>query len=56
MQFNTKLLEILVCPVGKDKFLYNEKKQELVSKKSKLTYKIENGVPILIPNQAKLIN
>jgi len=54
MKFNTKLLETLVCPVGKDRFLYNKKKQELVSKKSKLVYKIENGVPILIPDQAKL--
>jgi len=54
MEFNTKLLEALICPVGKDKLIYNEKKQELVSKKSNLTYKIENGVPILIPDKAKL--
>ena len=56
MEFNTKLLETLICPVGKDKLIYNEEKQELVSKKSKLAYKIENGVPILIPNRAKSID
>jgi len=55
MEFNTKLLETLICPIGKDKFIFNNEKQELISKKSKLAYKIVNGVPILIPNQAKKI-
>jgi len=56
MEFNTKLLQILICPKGKDKFTYNKEKQELVSKKSKLAYKIENGVPILIPDQARIVD
>jgi len=56
MEFNTKLLETLICPIGKDKLIYNEEKQELVSKKSNLTYKIKNGVPILIPDQPKIID
>ncbi len=56
MEFNTKLLETLICPIGKDKLIYNEEKQELVSKKSKLAYKIENGVPILIPDQANKVD
>jgi len=55
MDFNTKLLETLICPIGKDKLNYNKEKEELISKKSKLAYKIENGVPILIPNQARTI-
>jgi len=53
MEFNPKLLETLICPIGKDKLIYNKENQELVSKKSKLTYKIENGVPILISEKAK---
>jgi len=56
MEFNTKLLETIICPIGKDKFIYNKERQELVSKKSKLVYKIENGVPILIPDQAKTLD
>jgi len=56
MEFNTKLLETLICPIGKDKLIYNEKKQELVSKKSKLAYKIENGVPLLIPDQTRIVD
>jgi len=56
MEFNRKLLETLICPVGKDKFIYCEEKQELVSKKSNLAYKIKNGIPILIPDQARTID
>jgi len=56
MEFNTKLLEIIICPIGKDKLIYNKGKQELVSKKSKLAYKIKNGVPILIPDQARIVD
>jgi len=55
MEFNTKLLESLICPISKDKFIFNKEKQELVSKKSKLSYKIKNGIPILIPDQARRI-
>jgi len=53
MEFNTKLLGILICPIGKDKLIYNKERQELVSEKSKLAYKIKNGVPILIRDQAR---
>ena len=56
MEFNTKLLETLICPIGRDKLIYNEEKQELVSKKSKLAYKIESGVPILIPDRARIVD
>jgi len=56
MEFNTKLLETLICPIGKDKLIYNKEKKELVSKKSKLAYKIENGVPVLIPDQARIVD
>jgi len=55
MEFNTKLLETLICPIGKDKLTYNKEKQKLVSKKSNLAYKIENGVPILNPEQAEKV-
>jgi len=56
MVFNTKLLEILICPIGKDKLVYDPENKGLFSKKSKLVYKIENGVPILIPDQARKID
>jgi len=56
MEFNTKLLEILICPIGKDKLIYNKENQELVSRKYKLAYKIENGVPILITNKQKKVD
>ena len=48
-----KLLELLVCPLSKDKLFYDKKKQELVSKSSKLAYPIRNGIPIMIIEEAR---
>ena len=50
-----KLLNLIVCPVSKEKLKYDEKKNELVSKKAKLAYKIKNGIPILLPEDARKI-
>ena len=54
-KFNKDLLEVLVCPVKKCKLLYDEDKNVLISNEAKLTYPIENGIPILIPGKAKKI-
>ena len=48
-----KLLELLVCPVSKDKLHYDKKNQELVSKSAKLAYPIRNGIPIMIVEEAR---
>ena len=50
-----KLLEIIVCPVSKEKLQYDQKNNELVSKKAKLAYKVKNGIPILLPEEARKI-
>ena len=50
-----KLLDLIVCPVSKDKLKYDKKNNELISKKAKLAYKIKNGVPILLPEEARRI-
>ena len=55
MEFNTKLLETLICPIGKDKLLYKREKQKLFSKKSKIEYRIENGIPILFNEKSNKI-
>ena len=44
-----KLLDILVCPVTKEPLTYNKKNNGLISKTTKLTYPIEDGIPILLP-------
>ncbi|HTQ15722.1 MAG TPA: Trm112 family protein [Rhizomicrobium sp.] len=48
-----KLLEILVCPATKAPLIYDREKQELVSKAAGLAYPIRNGVPIMLPSEAR---
>ena len=54
-KFNENLLEVLVCPVTKSRLTYDKRKQELISNKAKLAYPIRNGVPIMLPEEARKI-
>ena len=51
-----KLLEILVCPVTKSVLEYDAAKQELVSRAAKLAYPIRDGIPIMLPEEARKID
>ncbi|HEY1612810.1 MAG TPA: Trm112 family protein [Rhizomicrobium sp.] len=48
-----KLLEILVCPLTKTTLIYDRERQELVSKAAGLAYPIRNGIPIMLPSEAR---
>ena len=48
-----KLLEILVCPVTKSTLEYDADKQELISRAAKLAYPIRDGIPIMLPEEAR---
>jgi uncharacterized protein YbaR (Trm112 family) len=48
-----KLLEILVCPVTKGPLEYDAAKQELISRAAKLAYPIRDGIPIMLPEEAR---
>ena len=48
-----RLLEILVCPVTKGPLTYDREKGELVSKGARLAYPIRDGVPIMLPEEAR---
>ena len=50
-----KLLEILVCPVTKGPLEYDREKQELISRSAKLAYPIRDGIPIMLPEEARPI-
>ena len=50
-----KLLEILVCPVTKTPLEYDAEKQELISRAAKLAYPIRDGIPIMLPEEARKI-
>jgi uncharacterized protein len=48
-----KLLEILVCPLTKSTLEYDAEKQELISHAAKLAYPIRDGIPIMLPEEAR---
>ena len=53
---DTKLLEILVCPVTKGPLVYDRDKQELVSLSARLAYPIRDGVPVLLEDEARKLS
>ena len=48
-----KLLEILVCPLTRTTLEYDAARQELVSRAAKLAYPIRDGIPIMLPDEAR---
>jgi uncharacterized protein YbaR (Trm112 family) len=48
-----KLLEILVCPLTKGTLEYDSTRQELISRSAKLAYPIRDGIPIMLPEEAR---
>ncbi|WP_417492133.1 Trm112 family protein [Maricaulis sp.] len=48
-----KLLEILVCPVTRGPLVYDREAQELVSEGAGLAYPIRDGIPIMLPEEAR---
>jgi len=50
-----KLLEILVCPVTRNTLSYDKDAQELISESAGLAYPIRDGIPIMLPDEARQI-
>ena len=48
-----RLLEVIICPVTHGPLTYDREKGELVSKGARLAYPIRDGVPILLPEEAR---
>ena len=55
-RINPRLLEILVCPVTKTSLDYDAARQELISRAAKLAYPIRDGIPIMLPEEARPID
>ena len=53
MDVDPKLLQILVCPLTKTPLTYDKERQELVSKVAGLAYPIRDGIPIMLPDEAR---
>lgn len=52
---DTKLLELLVCPVTKGPLEYDHDKQELISRSARLAYPVRDGLPVLLENEARTL-
>lgn len=50
---DTKLLELLVCPVTKGPLTFDRDKQELISKSARLAYPVRDGIPVMIEEEAR---
>lgn len=50
---DTKLLQILVCPVTKGSLVFNKATNELISKSAGLAYPIKDGIPVMLEEEAR---
>lgn len=53
LDVDPRLLEILVCPLTRGPLDYDREKAELVSQRARLAYPIRDGVPIMLPEEAR---
>ena len=51
-----RLLAILVCPVSKGPLTYDRAAQELISRKAGLAFPVRDGIPIMLPEEARLLD
>ncbi len=54
-RIDPKLLELLVCPLTKGPLDYDAAAQELISRQAKLAYPIRDGIPIMLPEEARVL-
>lgn len=51
-----RLLEILVCPVTKGPLKFDAARQELISEKAGLAYPVRDGIPVMLPEEARKLD
>jgi uncharacterized protein YbaR (Trm112 family) len=52
-QIDRRLLELLVCPLTKQTLDYDAAAQELISRAARLAFPIRDGIPIMLPEEAR---
>ena len=53
---DTRLLELLVCPVTKGPLEFDREKQELISRSARLAYPVRDGIPVLLETEARTLD
>lgn len=51
-----RLLEVLVCPVSRGTLTYDRARGELISKTARLAYPVRDGVPVMLPEEARALD
>ena len=52
---DTKLLELLVCPVTKGSLIYQRETNELISRSARLAYPVRDGIPVMLELEARAL-
>lgn len=52
---DTKLFELLVCPVTKGPLEFDRARQELVSRSARLAYPVRDGMPVMLESEARVL-
>ncbi|WP_028874391.1 Trm112 family protein [Tepidiphilus margaritifer] len=50
---DTRLLDVLVCPLCKGPLKYDRERQELVCRADRLAYPIRDGIPVMLADEAR---
>jgi uncharacterized protein YbaR (Trm112 family) len=53
---DSRLLDILVCPICKGPLLYRKAEQELICKADRLAFKIRDGIPVMLEDEARKLD
>lgn len=53
---DTKLLELIVCPVTKGPLEFDQSRQELISRSARLAYPVRDGIPVLLEEEARTLS
>ncbi len=56
VKFDRRMLEALVCPRTQTTLKYDADRQELVSKAAGLAYPIRNGIPVMLIDEARVLD
>ncbi len=52
-EIDPRLLSLLVCPVTREALSYDRERGELISRKAGLAYPVRNGIPVMLPEEAR---
>ncbi len=52
---DVKLLELLACPLTKGSLIWDPERGELISRLAKLAYPVRDGIPVMLPSEARQI-